>query len=230
MRIPLITILFISIAACSTTRIHVHTAGVDQHKQQELRESLMQEGFNVELHNYELPQLKQGSYLVYTPDSQSNQRVQKIEDALSSLNLPLPEQRLFSLGEGISAHSYTKGNIGLYIITNQTQETNNLNTLLQESSVTDWELVSTDCKKSYILEFAEDGQTYISGLDDGVELSELNWKTNGKELILRKWLNSYVYRISEAEKTITPTQKYPEPYGCQYRSDFKSVVQKIQQK
>lgn len=92
------------IAACSTTKIHVYKWGIDQHTQQQLLQSLNAEGFNAHQQTIQLPPLKEGAYIIYTPSSHSTQINQKIEQILKSLNLPMPESRLFSLGEGISTH------------------------------------------------------------------------------------------------------------------------------
>ncbi len=121
MRKLFITICVLFITACSTTHIHVHTVGIDQSTQQQLLKSLDAAGFKTHLGEYQLPPLKEGSYVIHAPDPHSTQQFQTIEHILSSLHLPPPESRPFSLGEGISAHRYTKGNIGLYVIANPAQ-------------------------------------------------------------------------------------------------------------
>ncbi|MDR7092083.1 hypothetical protein [Cellvibrio fibrivorans] len=168
--------------------------------------------------------LKEGAYIIYTHSSRSTQINQQIEQILKSLNLPAPESRLFSLGEGISAHRYTKGNIGLYVIANSTQQAGDLKTFLEESSILDWELGSVGCSKNYILDIMGDGKTYISTLEDGTEIASLEWKIHNKQLVLTKLFKRYVYDISEEKQTITPTQQYAEPYGCQFRSNFEATV------
>lgn len=212
-------------AACSTTQIHVYTSGIDQHTKQQLLQSLNTAGLNARQQTTPMQPLEEGAYIVYTPNSRSTLINQKIEQTLKSLNLPAPESRLFSLGEGISSHRYTKGNIGLYVITNSAQQVDDLETLLKKSSVLDWELGSIDCSKTYILDIIGDGKTYISALKDGAEISSLNWKVRNQQLILTKLFKRYVYDISEEKKIITPTQQYPEPYGCQFRSNFETTIQ-----
>lgn len=224
MRMTLIMVLVLFFTACSTTKIHVYTSGVDQHTQQQLLQSLNTAGFNAHQQTTPMQPLKEGAYIIYTPNSRSTQINQTIENILVSLNLPAPESRLFSLGEGISAHRYTTGNIGLYVIANTTQPTDSLKKLLEESSILDWELGSISCTKNYILDIMGDGKIYISTLDDGSEIASLNWKTQDNKLVLTRLFKRYVYDISEEKKTITPTQQYPEPYGCQFRSNFDTVV------
>lgn len=216
--------LTLVITACSTTKIHVYTSGIDQHTQQQLLQSLNTAGFNAHQQTTPLSPLKEGAYIIYTPNSRSTEINQQIEQILKSLNLPAPESRLFSLGEGISAHRYTKGNIGLYVIANSTQQVGDLKTFLEESSILDWELGSISCTKNYILDIMGDGKTYISTLEDGAEISSLNWKIQNKQLVLTKLFKRYAYDISEEKQTITPTQQYPEPYGCQFRSNFETTV------
>ncbi len=211
-------------AACSTTKIHVYTSGVDQHTQQQLLQSLNTAGFNAHQQTTPMQPLKEGAYIIYTPGSRSTQINQQIEQILKSLNLPAPEPHLFTLGEGISAHRYTKGNIGLYVISHKTQQTNDLKALPEESSILDWELGSISCNKNYILDIMGDGKTYISRLEDGAEISALNWKIQQKQFVLTTLFKRYVYDISETDKTLTPIQKYPEPYGCLYRSNFETTV------
>jgi Tfp pilus assembly protein PilN len=218
----IMSVLFIT--ACGTTQVHVYTSGINQDTQQRLLQSLNAVGFNAHQQAIPLPQIQEGTYIIYTPSSRSTQLNQQIEQILESLNLPAPESRLFSLGEGISSHRYTKGNIGLYVIANSIQPVNDLETLLKKSSILDWELGSTDCKKTYILDIIGDGKTYISTLDDGAEISALNWKVRNKQLVLTKLFKRYVYDISEEKKTITPIQQYPEPYGCQFRSNFETTI------
>lgn len=216
------SVLFI--AACSTTKIHVYTSGVDQHTQQQLLQSLNTAGFKAHQQTTPMQPLKEGAYIIYTPSSRSTQINREIEQILKSLNLPAPESRLFSLGEGISAHRYTKGNIGLYVIANSTQQADDLKKILEESSILDWELGSVGCAKNYILDIMGDGKIYISTLEDGTEISSLDWKIHNKQLVLTKLFKRYVYDISEEKQTITPIQQYPEPYGCQYRSNFDTTV------
>lgn len=220
----LIIISALFIAACSSTKIHVYTSGVDQHTQQQLLQSLNTAGFNAHQQTTPMQPLKEGAYIIYTPSSRSTEINQQIEQILKSLNLPAPESRLFSLGEGISAHRYTKGNIGLYVIDNSTQQAGDLKTFLEESSILDWELGSVGCTKNYILDIMGDGKTYLSTLEDGAEISSLDWKVQKKQLILSKLFKRYVYDISEEKQTITPIQQYPEPYGCQFRSNFETTV------
>jgi len=210
--------------ACSSTKIHVYTSGIDQHTQQQLLQSLNAEGFNAHQQTVQLPPLKEGAYIIYTPSSHSTQINQQIEQILESLHLPAPESRLFNLGDGISAHRYTKGNIGLYVIANATQQVGDLKTFLEESSILDWELGSIGCTKNYILDIMGDGKTYISTLEDGTEISSLDWKIQNKQLVLTTLFKRYAYDISEEKKTLTPTQQYPEPYGCQFRSNFETTV------
>lgn len=212
------------IAACSTTQIHVYTSGVDPHTQQQLLQSLNTAGFNAHQQTTPMQPLKEGAYIIYTPSSRSAQTNQQIEQILKSLNLPEPESHLFSLGQGISTHRYTKGNIGLYVIAAAPQQVADLKTLPKESSVLDWELGSVNCTKNYIMEIIGDDKTYISTLDDGTEIASLNWKTQNKQLVLSKLFKRYVYDISEEKKTITPTQQYPEPYGCQFRRNFETAA------
>lgn len=221
---PLIIMSALFIAACSTTKIHVYTSGIDQQTQQQLLQSLNTAGFNAHQQTTPMQPLKEGAYIIYTPSSRSTQINQQIEQILKSLNLPTPESRLFSLGDGISAHRYTKGNIGLYVIANSTQQTGDLKTLQEESSILDWELGSISCTKNYILDIMGDGKIYISTLEDGTEIASLNWKTKNKQLVLTKLFKRYVYDISKKDKTITPTQQYPEPYGSQFRSNFDTVI------
>ena len=216
------SVLFI--AACSTTKIHVYTSGIDQPTQQQLLQSLNTAGFKAHQQTTPMQPLKEGAYIIYTPNSRSTQINREIEQILKSLNLPAPESRLFSLGEGISAHRYTKGNIGLYVIANTNQPTDSLKKILEESSILDWELGSISCTQNYILDIMGDGKIYISTLEDGKEITSLNWKIQDKQLVLTKLFNRYVYDISEEKKIITPTQQYPEPYGCQFRSNFDTVV------
>ncbi len=211
-------------AACSTTKIHVYTSGVDQHTQQQLLQSLNTAGFNAYQQTTPMQPLKEGAYIIYTPSSRSTQINQQIEQILKSLNLPAPESHLFTLGEGISAHRYTKGNIGLYVISHKTQQINDLKALPEENSILDWELSSVECSKNYIMDIMGDGKTYISRLEDGVEISSMKWKIQDQQLVLTKLFNRYRYNISEANKTITPIQQYPEPYGCQFRSNFEAIV------
>lgn len=212
------------IAACSTTKIHVYTSGIDPHTQQQLLQSLNTAGFNAHQLTTPMQPLKEGAYIIYTPNSRSTQINQQIEQILKSLNLPAPESRLFSLGEGISAHRYTKGNIGLYVIANSTQQAGDLKTFLEESSILDWELGSVGCSKNYILDIMGDGKTYISTLEDGTEISSLDWKIHNKQLVLTRLFKRYVYDILEVDKTLSPAQKYPEPYGCPFRSNFETTV------
>ncbi len=216
------SVLFI--AACSTTKIHVYTSGIDQPTQQQLLESLNNAGLKAHQQTTPMQPLKEGAYIIYTPNSRSTQINQQIEQILKSLNLPAPESRLFSLGEGISAHRYTKGNIGLYVIANSTQQAGDLKTFLEESSILDWELGSVGCSKNYILDIMDDGKIYISTLEDGAEIASLEWKIHNKQLVLTKLFKRYVYDISEEKQTITPTQQYAEPYGCQFRSNFDTTV------
>ncbi|EIK44523.1 hypothetical protein O59_002853 [Cellvibrio sp. BR] len=216
------SVLFI--AACSTTKVHVYTSGIDQHTQQQLLQSLNNAGLKAHQQTTPMQPLKEGAYIIYTPNSRSTQINREIEQILKSLNLPAPESRLFSLGEGISAHRYTKGNIGLYVIANTNQPTDSLKKILEESSILDWELSSISCTQNYILDIMGDGKIYISTLEDGKEITSLNWKIQDKQLVLTKLFNRYVYDISEEKKIITPTQQYPEPYGCQFRSNFDTVV------
>lgn len=216
-----LTLLF---TACSTTQIHVYTSGVDQHTQQQLLQSLNTAGFNAHQQTTEMQPLKEGTYIIYTPNSRSTQINREIEQILKSLNLPAPESRLFSLGEGISAHRYTKGNIGLYVIANATQQVGDLKTFLKESSILDWELGSIGCTKNYILDIMGDGKIYISTLEDGTEISSLDWKIQNKQLVLTRLFKRYVYDISEVDKTLSPAQNYPEPHGCQFRSNFDTTV------
>jgi len=218
--------LFLTVffTACSSTKIHVYTSGVDQHTQQQLLQSLNTAGFKAHQQTTPMQPLKEGAYIIYTPNSRSTQINQQIEQILKSLNLPAPESRLFSLGEGISAHRYTKGNIGLYVIANSTQQAGDLKTFLEESSILDWELGSVGCTKNYILDIMGDGKIYISKLEDGTEISSLDWKIHNKQLVLTKLFKRYAYDISEEKQTITPTQHYPEPYGCQFRSNFDTTV------
>lgn len=220
MRITLIMILMLFFTACSSTKVHVYTVGIDQHIQQQLIQSLNSDGINASLQTTPLPPWKEGSYIVYTPDSRSAQINRQIEQILKSLALPTPESHLFSFGEGISAHRYTKGNIGLYVIGDKTQQENNVKTLAGESSISDWELSSFECDEAYVMDIIVDSKTYISKQEDGVEISALNWKIDNKKLVLTKLFKRFVYDISETDKTITPTQQYPEPYGCQFRSTF----------
>ncbi|HEX7762510.1 MAG TPA: hypothetical protein VF433_02715, partial [Cellvibrio sp.] len=173
-------------AACSSTKIHVYTSGIDQHTQQQLLQSLNTAGFKARQQTTEMQPLNEGAYIVYTPNSRSTQINQKIEQILKSLHLPAPESHLFSLGEGISAHRYTKGNIGLYVIANTTQPTDSLKKLLEESSILDWELGSISCPQNYILDIMGDGKIYISTLDDGKEIASLNWKIKNRQLVLTK--------------------------------------------
>lgn len=224
MRMTLIMILALFINACSTTKIHVYTSGVDQQTQQQLLQSLNTAGFNAHQQTTPMQPLKEGAYIIYTPNSRSTQINQQIEQILKSLNLPEPESHLFSLGQGISTHRYTKGNIGLYVIAAASQQVADLKTLLKESSVLDWELGSVNCTQNYIMEIIGDDKTYISTLDDGTEIASLNWKTKHKQLVLTTLFKRYIYDISEENKTITPTQQYPEPYGCQFRSNFDTVI------
>jgi hypothetical protein len=216
------SVLFI--AACSSTKIHVYTSGIDQHTQQQLLQSLNNAGFKAHQQTTPMQPLKEGAYIIYTPNSRSTQINQQIEQILKSLNLPAPESRLFSLGEGISAHRYTKGNIGLYVIANSTQQAGDLKTFLEESSILDWELGSVGCSKNYIPDIMGDGKIYISKLEDGAEIASLDWKIHNKQLVLTKLFKRYVYDISEEKRTITPIQQYPEPYGCQFRSNFDTTV------
>ena len=216
------SVLFI--AACSTTKIHVYTSGINQPTQQQLLQSLNNAGLKAHQQTTPMQPLKEGAYIIYTPNSRSTQINQQIEQILKSLNLPAPESRLFSLGEGISAHRYTKGNIGLYVIANSTQQAGDLKTFLEESSILDWELGSVGCSKNYILDIMGDGKTYISTLEDGAEIASLEWKIHNKQLVLTKLFKRYAYDISEEQQTITPTQHYPEPYGCQFRSNFENTV------
>lgn len=216
------SVLFI--AACSTTKIHVYTSGIDQPTQQQLLQSLNNAGFKAHQQTTPMQPLKEGAYIIYTPNSRSTQINQQIEQILKSLNLPAPESRLFSLGEGISAHRYTKGNIGLYVIANSTQQAGDLKTFLEESSILDWELGSVGCSKNYILDFMGDGKIYISTLEDGAEIASLEWKIHNKQLVLTKLFKRYAYDISEEKKNITPIQQYPEPYGCKFRSNFDTTV------
>ncbi len=224
MRKLLIITSALFIAACSSTKIHVYTSGVDQHTQQQLLQSLNNAGFNAHQQKTPMQPLKDGAYIIYTPSSRSTEINQQIEHILKSLNLPAPESRLFSLGEGISAHRYTKGNIGLYVIANATLQAGDLKTFLEESSILDWELGSVGCSKNYILDIMGDGKTYISTLEDGTEIASLDWKIHNKQLVLTKLFKRYAYDISEEKQTITPTQHYPEPYGCQFRSNFEATV------
>jgi hypothetical protein len=218
--------LFLTVffTACSSTKIHVYTSGVDQHSQQQLLQSLNTAGFDAHQRTTPMQPLKEGAYIIYTPNSRSIQINQQIEQILKSLNLPAPESRLFSLGEGISAHRYTKGNIGLYVIANSTQQVDDLKNFLEESSILDWELGSIGCTKNYILDILGDGKIYISKLEDGTEISSLDWKIQNKQLVLTKLFKRYTYDISEEKQTITPIQQYPEPYGCQFRSNFDTTV------
>lgn len=210
--------------ACSSTKVHVYTSGIDQHTQQQLLQSLNTAGLKAHQQTIPMQPLKEGAYIIYTPGSRSTQINREIEQILKSLNLPAPESRLFSLGEGISAHRYTKGNIGLYVIANTTQPTDSLKKLLEESSILDWELGSISCTQNYILDIMGDGKIYISTLDDGKEIASLNWKIKNRQLVLTKLFKHYVYDISEEKKTITPTQQYPEPFGCKYRSNFDTAI------
>lgn len=212
------------ITACSTTKIHVYTSGIDQHTQQQLLQSLNIAGFKAHQQTTPMQPLKEGTYIIYTPSSRSTQINREIEQVLKSLNLPAPETRLFSLGDGISAHRYTKGNIGLYVIANSTQQVGDLKTFQEESSILDWELGSVGCSKNYILDIMGNGKIYISTLEDGTEISSLDWKIHNKQLVLTKLFKRYAYNISEEKQTITPTQQYPEPYGCQFRSNFDTIV------
>ncbi len=220
--IIILSVLFIT--ACSTTHLHVYTSGIDQPTQQQLLHSLTTVGFKTHQPQIPLPPLNEGTYIIYTPSPRSAQLNQKIEQVLASLNLPAPESRLFSLGEGISSHRYTKGNIGLYVIANPEKSADNLENMLRKSSILDWELGSIGCTKNYILDIMGDGKIYISKLEDGTEISALNWKIHNKQLVLTTLFKRYVYDISETDKTITPSQQYPEPYGCQYRSNFETTV------
>lgn len=220
----LIIISTLFIAACSTTKIHVYTSGIDQSTQQQLLQSLNTAGFNAHQQTTPMQPLKEGAYIIYTPSSRATEINREIEQILISLNLPAPESRLFSLGEGISAHRYTKGNIGLYVIANSTQQADDLRTFLKESSILDWELGSIGCTQNYILDIMDDGKTYISTLEDGAEISSLNWKIQNKQLVLTKLFKRYAYNLSEEKQTITPTQQYPEPYGCQFRSNFETTI------
>ncbi len=224
MRKVFILLTLLLVAACSTTQVHVYTSGIDPKTQQQLLQSLDSVGFKAHQQLIPLPPLKEGAYIIYTPSSHSTQANLQIEQILKSLNLPAPETRLFSLGEGISSHRYTKGNIGLYVIANSAQPVENLENLLKNSSVLDWELGSIDCGKTYILDIIGNGKTYISTLEDGTEISSLNWKVENQQLVLTRLFKRYVYAISEERKTITPTKEYPKPYGCQYRSNFETTI------
>jgi hypothetical protein len=216
--------LTLVVTACSSTKIHVYTSGIDQQTEEQLLQSLNTAGFNAHQQTTPMQPLKEGAYIIYTPNSRSTQINQQIEQILKSLNLPAPESRLFSLGEGISAHRYTKGNIGLYVIANSTQQAGDLKTFLEESSILDWELGSIGCSKNYVLDIIGDGKTYISKLEDGAEISSLEWKIHNKQLVLTRLFKRYVYDISEVDKTLSPAQKYPEPYGCQFRSNFETTI------
>jgi hypothetical protein len=224
MRMTLIMVLLLFIAACSTTKIHVYTSGVDQHTQRQLLQSLNTAGFKAHQQTTPMQQLKEGTYIIYTPNARSTQINQTIENILVSLNLPAPESRLFSLGEGISAHRYTKGNIGLYVISSQNQSADESAKKEKTDSILDWELGSVDCKKSYILDFMRDGNSIFSQLEDGSELATLSWTIENNQLILSKLFKRYIYDISEEQQTITPKNKYPEPFGCRYKSNIDSVV------
>lgn len=221
---PLIIMSALFIAGCSTTKIHVYTSGIDQHTQQQLLQSLSTAGFNAHQQTTPMQPLKEGAYIIYTPSSRSTQINQQIEQILKSLDLPAPETRLFSLGEGISAHRYTEGNIGLYVIANSMQQLGDLKTVLEESSILDWELGSIGCTKNYILDIMGDGKTYISRLEDGTEISSLDWKIQNKQLVLTTLFKRYAYDISEEKQTLTPSRQYPEPYGCQFRSNFETTI------
>lgn len=220
--LTIISLLLLS--ACSSTHLHLFTSGISQETQAQLVTSLTTAGFKTHLVEQPLPPLKPGSYLITTPSSKLNQQEQTIEHVLYSLNLPTPESRLFSLGEGISAHSYTKGNIGLYVIASEKKLTTKIKTAAKPLSILEWELGSVDCKKNYILDFMGDGKSIFSNLEDGTEIATLRWKLQDKQLILRKSFKRYIYSISEEQETLLPVKKYSEPYGCQFRSNYDSVV------
>lgn len=224
MRKLVLLIIAVAAAACSTTQVHLHTSAISAETQKQLRASLQDAGFKVKERKNQLPAITVGSHIIYTPNYKTDSDLESIKYILNSLNLPASQTHLFKLGEGIGGHSYTQSNIGLYVIGKSNGQSADLKTIPEQTTIFDWELGSTNCSQVYILDLMEDGSAYISTQRDGKEIAKLTWKNANTSLLLSKGFKKYTYQKSVTEAQITPAEKYPEPYGCQYRHNVDSAV------
>ncbi len=220
MRKLVLLIIAVAAAACSTTQVHLHTSAISAETQKQLLVSLQDAGFKVKQRKNQLPAITAGSHIIYTPNYKTDSDLKSIEHILNSLNLPASQTHLFKLGEGIGGHSYTQGNIGLYVIGKYNEQNGDLKTIPEQTTIFDRELGSTSCSQIYILDLMEDGSAYISTQSDGKEIVKLTWKNANTSLLLTKGFKKYAYHKSVDEGQLTPTENYPEPYGCQFSHNF----------
>lgn len=220
MRKLVLLIITVATAACSATQVHLHTSAISAETQKQLLASLQNAGFNVKQRKNQVPAITAGSHIIYTPNYKTDSDLKSIEHILNSLKLPESQTHLFKLGEGIGGHSYTQGNIGLYVIGKYNEQNADLKTIPEQTTIFDWELGSTNCSQIYILDLMADGSAYLSTQKDGKEIAKLSWKNTNTRLLLTKGFKKYTYQKSADEGQIAPNEKYPEPYGCQFSHNF----------
>lgn len=157
---PLLLILIALLAGCAANTVYLHTYEIEQEVIDKIVMSLQEKKFEVEVSDRKPPMLILGSFIIYPRDSDDNEPLVKILDAIGEhgyhINL-IAKNR-------VRNHYYTKKtNIGLYLI-------NPLANLLSAQqqlgtdfvfNLTDVAFSSTSCASLFSLEFRQDNTAII---------------------------------------------------------------------
>lgn len=238
-RITLV-ILLLSIASCSVNpRVHLYYSDGSTDKKQQLVSLLKEYDFDVtEFYNI-APDLEEGNYIVYYPEKNTEKSAEHINLALLRTDLSEAQMVPFRIGNGIGSHEYTKGNIGLYIIKENSVAHDVIEDKTSQSFVdfTEEQFGSKDCRNAFQIEFYDDGRAIFIDEESSKKHSEGRWELLGSTLIIKKLFGSSkfqvkTYNVSIAENTVTVTDLLPvnskkAPFNCTYSTYYKEGIYKL---
>ncbi|MCW8194612.1 hypothetical protein F6455_07415 [Proteobacteria bacterium 005FR1] len=110
-------LLLAGLTACSSTRVHLFTQGVEPDELIRVQSALEDEGFATELNSLRIPDVLSGPTLLYSPSHDALQEVEALGNLLMSLGYDVS---LEAVARG--NHFYTGENIGLYLAPLQTNQ------------------------------------------------------------------------------------------------------------
>lgn len=240
-KITLVILLF-TIASCSVNpRIHLYYSDGATDKKQHLVSLLKEYDFNVKEFHNNAPDLEEGNYVVYYPEKNTGKSAEYINLALRRAGLSEAQMVPFRIGYGIGSHEYTKGNIGLYVVSeNQISVEHGeipIQTGQSDVDFTEEQFGSKDCRDVFLIEFYDDGRAIFIYEESLKKHSEGSWEVLGSTLIIKK-LFGYskfqikTYTISKVGNTVTVTDLLPAnskkaPFNCTYSTYFKEGIFKL---
>ncbi|MFC7049433.1 hypothetical protein [Emcibacter nanhaiensis] len=164
-----LAVSFIVVAGCSRTVVHLNDQFLDEQEIKELVRSFEDSGFAVVRRQNHYPETIYRNTLIYFPSGGSEKALAKIQAILLGKGYGTFDLAYASRGN----HSYTKSNVGVYILPKSGQVPHEDQNLLDipsrepfVPSLSDSELVSRECKGVAILDMLSGGQFQLDSMSE----------------------------------------------------------------